>query len=223
MVFLRVNFKPDSSLIMRTRIKFCGFTRAEDARYAARLGVDAIGLVFYPSSPRNVTIEQAVEIVESLPAFVSVVALFVDAEITQVRDVLAKVPVDCLQFHGDEPPEICRLFGKRYIKAVRMKESTDIKLLAERYHDAGGLLLDAYHPEANGGTGQCFDWELMPSSCVLPIILAGGLDELNVGMAITQTKPYAVDVSSGIESNKGIKDNIKMAAFIKAVMQGDIK
>ena len=208
---------------MRTRIKFCGFTRTEDARYAARLGVDAIGLVFYPRSPRNVTIEKATEIVMSLPAFVSVVALFVDAEITAVRDVLAKIPVDCLQFHGDEPPEMCRLFGKRYIKAMRMKENTDIKLLAEQYHDADGLLLDAYHPDAKGGTGKCFDWSLIPSACPLPIVLAGGLDERNVGVAITQAKPYAVDVSSGIESDKGIKDNIKMAAFVKAVTQGDNK
>jgi phosphoribosylanthranilate isomerase len=126
---------------MRTRVKICGFTRAEDAVYAAQLGVDAIGLVFYPPSPRNVDIERAVEIVNALPAFVSVVALFVDEREARIREVLDRVPVDCLQFHGDEPDEACRIYGKRYMKAVRMREDIDIAALARRYHDAAGLLL----------------------------------------------------------------------------------
>ena len=206
---------------MRTRIKVCGFTRKEDALSAASLGVDAIGLVFYRPSPRHVDIAQATVIVEALPAFVSVVALFVDEQERVIRDVLAQVPIDCLQFHGDESPESCRIYGKRYIKAARMRQDTEISVLAERYHDAAGLLLDAWHPAVQGGTGDCFDWDLVPKSCDLPIILAGGLDAGNVKLAIEQTQPYAVDVSSGVEAAKGLKDKDKMAAFVAAVHQGD--
>jgi phosphoribosylanthranilate isomerase len=201
---------------MRTRIKICGFTRVEDAVFAARLGIDAIGLVFYPPSPRNVGIGQAIEIVKALPAFVSVVALFVDEEETQIRQVLEHVPVDCIQFHGDESPEACRIYGKRYIKAVRMQESTDMAEIAKRYHDADGLLLDAFDPSAKGGTGNRFDWGLIPRRCQLPIILAGGLDATNASLAIEKVRPYALDVSSGVEKEKGIKDKDKIAAFIAA-------
>jgi phosphoribosylanthranilate isomerase len=206
---------------MRTRVKICGFTRVEEAVCAAHLGVDAIGLVFYPPSPRHVAIEQAVKIVNALPAFTSVVALFVDAQAVQIREVLAQVPIDCLQFHGDEPAETCRIYGKRYIKAVSMKEGVDIAALAREYYDAAGLLLDAYHPNAKGGTGSQFDWALIPKQCALPIILAGGLDETNAEQAIQAVRPYALDVSSGVEAKKGIKDALKMAAFIKAVNEGD--
>ncbi|MEQ1486029.1 phosphoribosylanthranilate isomerase [Methyloglobulus sp.] len=206
---------------MRTRVKICGFTRVEDAVFAAHLGADAIGLVFYPPSPRNVEIERAVEIVKALPAFVSVVALFVDENEALIREVLEQVPVDCLQFHGDEPPEACRIYSKRYIKAVRMQVGTDVSELAERYADADGLLLDAYHPAEKGGTGSRFDWELIPSLCQLPIILAGGLDGTNAKMAVEHVRPYALDVSSGVEAGKGFKDKEKMAAFISAVHQGD--
>lgn len=202
---------------MRTRIKICGFTQVEDAVFAARLGVDAVGLVFYPPSPRNVGIVQALEIVKALPAFVSVVALFVDEQEAQIRKVLEQVPVDCLQFHGDEPPEACRIYGKRYIKAVRMQEGTDVAELANRYHDADGLLLDAFDPTAKGGTGNRFDWGLIPRRCQLPIILAGGLDATNASLAIGKVHPYALDVSSGVEAGKGIKDREKIAAFITAV------
>jgi phosphoribosylanthranilate isomerase len=206
---------------MRTRVKICGFTRAEDAVYAAQLGVDAIGLVFYPPSPRNVDIERAVEIVNALPAFVSVVALFVDEREARIREVLDRVPVDCLQFHGDEPDEACRIYGKRYMKAVRMREDIDIAALARRYHDAAGLLLDAWHPDAKGGTGSRFDWDLIPRQCALPIVLAGGLAADNATQAVQTVRPYALDVSSGVEAEKGIKDALKMAAFLRAVNEGD--
>ena len=206
---------------MRTRIKFCGFTRPDDAVYAANQGVDAIGLVFYPRSPRNVTIEQAQSIVRSLPAFVTVVALFVDAEASSIREVMASVQVDCLQFHGDEEPAFCRQFNKSFIKAIRVKDGINIQALAERYQDASALLLDAYDAAYHGGTGRRFDWSLMPDNCKLPLILAGGLDENNVSEAVKRVKPYAVDVSSGVEAQKGIKDKKKMAAFVRAVNQGD--
>jgi phosphoribosylanthranilate isomerase len=206
---------------MRTRIKICGFTRAEDAAFAARLGVDSIGLVFYPPSPRNVYINQAIDIVKALPAFVSVTALFVDEQEGQIRKVLEQVPVDCLQFHGDEAPESCRVFGKRYIKAIRVQEGTNIKELANRYDDADGLLLDAYHPSEKGGTGSRFDWGLIPRLCPKPVILAGGLDTTNAQLAIEKVRPYALDVSSGVETAKGVKDKNKIAAFMAAVQQGD--
>lgn len=206
---------------MRTRVKICGFTRAEDAVYAAQLGVDAIGLVFYPPSPRNVDIERAVEIVNALPAFVSVVALFVDEQEARIREVLDRVPVDCLQFHGDEPDKACRIYGKRYMKAVRMREDIDIAALARQYHDAAGLLLDAWHPDAKGGTGSRFDWDLIPRQCALPIVLAGGLAADNATQAVQAVRPYALDVSSGVEAGKGIKDALKMAAFLRAVNEGD--
>jgi phosphoribosylanthranilate isomerase len=206
---------------MRTRVKICGFTRVEDAVFAAHLGVDAIGLVFYPPSPRNIEVKRAIEIVNALPAFVSVVALFVDEQEAVIRAVLEQVTVDCLQFHGDELPEACRIYGKRYIKAVRMQEGTDVSELARRYDGADGILLDAYHPAEKGGTGSRFDWGLIPGLCQLPIILAGGLDATNAKLAVEQARPYALDVSSGVEVGKGVKDRDKMAAFISAVHQGD--
>jgi phosphoribosylanthranilate isomerase len=206
---------------MRTRVKICGFTRVEEAVYAAHNGVDAIGLVFYSPSPRNVTIEQAINITNALPAFITVVALFVDETEAKIREVLRQVPIDCLQFHGDEPASVCRLYGKRYIKAVRMQSNTDIVQLTEQYHDAAGLLLDAYHADAKGGTGQSFDWALIPKQCALPIILAGGLDETNAKQAIQAVQPYALDVSSGVESSKGIKNASIVAAFIQQVNESD--
>ena len=206
---------------MRTRVKICGFTRVEDAVCAAHLGVDAIGLVFYPPSPRHIEIEQAIKIVNALPAFTSIVALFADEQETRIREVLAQVPIDFLQFHGEEPAEACRIYGKRYLKAVTMRDNIDISSLALHYHDAAGLLLDAYHPDAKGGTGCRFDWDLIPKQCNLPVILAGGLDETNAKQAVQTVRPYALDVSSGVEAEKGIKDSLKMAAFIKQVNEGD--
>ncbi|MDD5460092.1 MAG: phosphoribosylanthranilate isomerase [Methylococcales bacterium] len=206
---------------MRTRVKICGFTRVEDAVHAAHLGIDAIGLVFYPPSPRHVEIEQAIRIVNALTAFTTVVALFVDEQEARIREILARVPIDCLQFHGDEPAEACRVYNKRYIKAVSMREGIDISALAQRYNDADGLLLDAYHPDAKGGTGSQFDWELIPDQCGLPVILAGGLNVENAKQAVQTVRPYALDVSSCVETEKGIKDSLKMAAFIKQVNEGD--
>jgi len=204
---------------MRTRVKICGFTRPEDALCAAGLGVDAIGLVFYPASPRNVEIEQAAQIVRALPAFVSVVALFVDAEQALINDVLQRVRVDCLQFHGDEPADHCRLYHKPYIKALRMHDGINLPAEEAQYRDACGLLLDAYHPGVPGGTGEAFDWELIPQIKRLPIILAGGLTPENAERAIRTVKPYALDVSSGVEAAKGLKDAEKMAAFIRTTNQ----
>lgn len=206
---------------MRTRVKICGFTRVEDAVCAARLGVDAIGLVFYPPSPRNVDIDQAIKIVNALPVFVSVVALFVDERETRIREILERVSIDCLQFHGDESAEACRQYGKPYMKALRVQKGVDISDLALHYHDAAGLLLDAYHPGAKGGTGSRFDWELIPDRCALPIVLAGGLDADNAREAVQTVRPYALDVSSGVEAEKGVKDALKMAAFIREVNEGD--
>ncbi|MGY6276927.1 phosphoribosylanthranilate isomerase [Methylomonas sp. MgM2] len=200
---------------MRTRVKICGFTRPEDALAAARLGADAIGLVFYSPSPRHVSIETAAEIAAALPAFVSVVGLFVDAERAWIERVLQQVPIDCLQFHGDEAPEDCRIYRKPYIRAIRMRGDTDLALVEKRYADAAGLLLDAYHPGAPGGTGSGFDWELIPRTCALPVILAGGLSPDNAAQAVRQVQPYALDVSSGVEADKGIKDVAKMAEFIR--------
>jgi len=206
---------------MRTRVKICGFTKVSDAVSAANLGVDAIGLVFYPPSPRHVSIEKAVEIVKALPAFVTVVALFVDETEAQIREVLNNVAIDCIQFHGDEAVEQCRLYNKPYMKAIRMKPELDVMALAKEYCDASALLLDAYHPGIKGGSGSKFDWDLIPNDCSLPVILAGGLQVDNAKQAVQSVKPYALDVSSGVESSKGIKDVAKMAAFIQAINEGD--
>ncbi len=205
--------------LMRTRVKICGFTRVQDAVAAAALGVDAIGLVFYPPSPRNVSIDTAAEIVRALPAFVTVVALFVDAEPDWVREVIGRVSIDCLQFHGDESSDACRLYNKPYIKAVRMRQETDLTIVEHHYSDAAGLLLDAYHPGVQGGTGSGFDWGIIPKHSRLPIILAGGLSPENADLAVQRVRPYALDVSSGVEAAKGIKNEAKMAAFIRTTNQ----
>lgn len=206
---------------MRTRIKICGFTRADDAACAARLGIDAIGLVFYPPSPRNVNIAQAQQIIKVLPAFTSVTALFVNAAEHQVSRVLRNVAVDIIQFHGDEEADFCRSFTRPYIKAVRMRQDIDISAIMDTYHDAAGMLLDAYHPGVAGGTGKRFDWQLIPAEAKLPIILAGGLTPENACQAVRIVQPYALDVSSGVETGKGLKDAEKMAAFVKEVNEGD--
>ncbi len=206
---------------MRTRVKICGFTQVQDAVEAAILGVDAIGLVFYPPSPRNISIDKAIEITKALPAFVTTVALFVDEQEARIREVLTKVPIDCIQFHGDESADACRIYNKPYIKAIRMKPELDVMALAEEYDDASALLLDAYHPGIKGGSGSKFDWDLIPNNCCLPVILAGGLQVDNAMQAVQFVKPYALDVSSGVESSKGIKDVAKMAAFIQVTKEGD--
>ena len=188
---------------------------------AVRLGVDAIGLVFYPPSPRSIDIDQALRITDALPAFATVVGLFVDEKEDRIREIMHYVPIDCLQFHGDEPAESCRIYNKRYIKAVRVRPETDIAALAREYDDAAGLLLDAWHPDAKGGTGSLFDWTMIPDACKLPIILAGGLNAENAYDAIRTVKPYALDASSGVEAAKGVKDAARMAAFLKEVNKGD--
>ena len=205
----------------RTRVKICGLTRAQDAREAARLGADAIGLVFYPPSTRAVTTAQAREVVQALPPFVTLVGLFVDASESEVRDVLAQVPVDLLQFHGDETPMFCAGFGRPWIKAVRMREGVDLWAERERYSGASALLLDAYRPGLPGGTGSSFDWDRIPPGMAEQIVLAGGLTPANVAQAVRQLRPYAVDVSGGVEQAKGIKDAEKMAAFLQEVKDGD--
>ena len=206
---------------MRTRTKICGFTRVDDAVEAAKLGVDAIGLVFYPPSPRNVNLEQAGDIVSALPAFITVVALFVDEKERRIKEILSQVSIDCIQFHGNEAATDCRIYNKSYIKAIRMKQGLDIIKISTDYQDASALLLDAYHPGIQGGSGCQFDWDLIPDNNSLPIILAGGLDEGNAEQAVKKVCPYALDVSSGVERTKGIKDVAKMAAFIEAINEGD--
>lgn len=204
---------------MRTRVKVCGLTRRQDAEFAAEIGVDAIGLVFYSASLRAVTIAQAKEVLTGLPPFVSVVALFVDAEVDYVNECLAALPIDLLQFHGDESPEYCQQFDRPYMKAVRMKENVDLVELAAKYHSASALLLDSYQKGVPGGTGMAFDWSRV-ESIEKPIVLAGGLTVDNVSAAIRQVKPYAVDVSGGVEAAKGIKDFEKMRALMQEVING---
>lgn len=199
---------------MRVRVKICGITRVEDGLAAAAAGADAIGLVF-ADSPRRVSPAQARVIAAVLPPFIKVVGLFVNTPAAQVREVLSQVPLDLLQFHGAEPPEDCRLYGRSYIKAIRMAPGVDVVSEAGRYSDAGGFLLDAYDPQAAGGTGTTFDWTRVPRDLGRPVILAGGLTPENVAEAIRVARPYAVDVSSGVEQVKGIKDATRIAAFIR--------
>jgi len=206
-----------------TRIKICGITRVEDAQAVARNGADAIGLVFYERSPRHVTVQQAAQLAAALPPFITVVGLFVNASAEAVREVLALVSLDVLQFHGEEPPEFCAQFGKPYLKAIRVKAGVDLVQCAARYAGAQGLLLDAFIEGTHGGTGESFDWALIPHDLPLPVILSGGLHADNVAAAIKQVRPYAVDVSSGVEASKGIKDAAKVAAFINEVKQTDVQ
>ena len=206
-----------------TRVKICGITRVEDAVAAASSGADAIGLVFYQHSPRHVGIAQAKQLADALPPFVAVVGLFVNAEAAFVREVLASVPLDMLQFHGDESPVYCTQFTKPYLKAIRVKAGVDLLQCASDFRSARGLLLDAHVEGIPGGTGTAFDWVLIPKRLSLPVILSGGLDAENVAAAIRQVRPYAVDVSSGVEAGKGIKDAVKIAAFINEVKQIDLQ
>ncbi len=202
----------------RVRVKYCGITRAQDAARAAALGVDAIGLVFHPPSPRRVDLDAARRVAAALPPFVTTVGLFVDAPRAEVEEVLAAVPLDLLQFHGEEPPEYCRGFGRPYVKAVRMRPGVDLHRVAARYAEAAALLLDTYRRDLPGGTGESFDWERVPGDLPLPVILAGGLKPGNVAEAIRRVRPYAVDVSGGIEREPGVKDPERMAAFMQEVM-----
>ncbi len=202
---------------MRTRIKICGITRPEDARTAVESGADAIGLVFYAPSPRSIGLEQARAIIAAVPPFVTVVGLFVDPTPDEVEAVLRLCSLGLLQFHGDEAADFCRGFGLPYIKAARVRADADLVQYLSRYHAAQGWLLDAYHEKLYGGTGEAFDWKLIPRDLARPVILSGGLTPGNVGAAVRQVRPWAVDVSSGVEAAKGVKDAAKIAAFIAGV------
>jgi phosphoribosylanthranilate isomerase len=218
---------------MRTRVKICGITRVEDGVAAAQAGADAIGLVFWSGTPRCVTVGQAQAIIAALPAFVSVVGLFVDAHPEAVRATLAAVPLDVLQFHGDERPEFCASFGRPYLKAVPVRPGADLLQYASRFDAAQGLLFDAFQPGGlPGGTGTTFDWAQLPPQLTerttRRLILSGGLTPQNVAAAVRQLRPWAVDVSSGVEitdasgnARKGVKSSTKIVAFIREVRSAD--
>ena len=204
----------------RTRIKICGLTRAQDVRAAVAHGADAIGFVFYASSPRAVSIAQAAELVALLPPFVASVGLFVNATADEVNCVLERVPLQLLQFHGDEVEADCARFGRPWIKAARMRAGVDLVEFASFHPGASGVLVDAF-VEGYGGGGKTFDWSLIPQGFGRPLVLSGGLDADNVVDAVRRIRPWAVDVSSGVESDKGIKDTAKIAAFIAGVRDAD--
>ena len=210
------------STYLRTRVKICGITRVEDAISAVNAGADAIGLVFYAPSPRALTITQAQQIVAALPPFVSVVGLFVNALKTEIESVLSKVRLDILQYHGDETASDCQQINLPYYKAIRVKADTNLLQYEAEFKSAKALLLDTYSESAVGGTGQVFDWGLIPKNLSKPVILAGGLSVENITSAIQQVRPYAVDVSGGVEQNKGIKDAAKIAAFMRGVSNADV-
>jgi len=210
--------------LQRVRVKICGISRVADMQAAARLGADAIGLVFYPPSPRFVNVSQAATICAATPAFVSTVGLFVNPTYEQVCAVLEQVPLDILQFHGDETAEFCRRFNRPYMKALRMADDLDVAAVAAQYDDACGLLLDSHVAGVPGGTGKTFDWHRIPKQLSQPLVLAGGLDASNISDAIRITRPWAVDVSGGVEQidtdgrrHPGIKSEAAMAAFIEGV------
>ena len=207
---------------MTTAIKICGLTRIDDALAAARLGANAIGVVLYSGSPRFVTHEQARRIVDAVPPFVTTVALMVNPSADQVHAAIKQVRPALLQFHGDETDAFCSSFSVPYIKALRVKPETDLLQYARTYASAKGLLLDAFVEGAHGGTGAVFDWSLIPRNLSLPLILAGGLNPDNVSEAIRQVRPWAVDVSSGVEVEKGKKDAALIAAFIRGVRDADV-
>lgn len=210
---------------MRTRTKICGITRVEDIHAVVQSGADAIGLVFYPPSPRHVSIEQAEVLIQHVPAYVQTVGLFVNASLEQIQEVLKTVALDLIQFHGDETPEQCQYIAKqvqrRWYKAIQVKPDLDLIQTIKQYQQAGAsaMLLDAWHPELKGGTGHSFDWSQFPKLDI-PLILAGGLKPENVEDAIKTTGAYAVDVSGGVESAKGIKDQQLIEQFMQGVHRG---
>jgi len=209
--------------VHRTRVKICGITRPEDGVAVAESGADAIGLVFYRRSPRAVDPAQARQIVAALPPFVTAVGLFVDAEPEEVRAVLNAVPLGLLQFHGRESRDYCAQFGRPYLKAIPMREGVNLAAEARTYADATALLLDTHKADLPGGTGARFDWERIPARLAQRLILAGGLDPDNVEGAIRAVHPYGVDVSSGVEASKGLKDHNKIAAFMRGVERADAR
>jgi phosphoribosylanthranilate isomerase len=210
---------------VRTRVKICGITRTQDARAAAQAGADAIGLVFYPPSPRYLSVERAVEIRDALPPFLQTVALFVNADAAQIAQVIGRVHPAMLQFHGDEPAQFCAQFGLPFVKACRIRPGVDAAAYLRPYARATAWLVDSHVPEF-GGVGESFDWSLIPAAMregeARPLVLSGGLDAANVGRAIRAVRPWGVDVSSGVESAKGVKEAAKMAAFIAEVRHADV-
>ena len=205
----------------RTRIKICGLRDPEHARLAAESGADAIGLNFYGPSPRFIQAVDAARIADVLPPYVMAVGLFVDSPEGDIRKVLETVRLDLLQFQGSEPPDFCERFGVPYVRAVRMEAGTDLLEYARRFHRAKALLLDAHVPGQAGGTGHMFDWAGIPRDLPIPIILSGGLTPENVGRAVREVKPFAVDVASGVESSRGVKDPGKIVEFIRSVRSED--
>jgi len=201
---------------MPVRIKICGLTRGEDLQQAVQAGADAIGLVFYPPSPRCVDVETAARLARAVPPFVTIVGLFVNADPGLVRATLSAVPMHVLQLHGDEDEAYCRQFDRPYIKAARVRPGLDLVQYVAAFPSAQAILLDAF-ADGYGGSGKVFDWSLVPESLDRPVILSGGLDAGNVGEAVRRLRPAAVDVSSGVEAAKGIKDGEKMRAFVAAV------
>lgn len=199
------------------RSKICGITRVEDALVAAEAGADAIGLVFYAKSPRAVSVQQARQIISALPPFVTTVGLFVNASRCEIGEILDAVPLDALQFHGDETPADCEGHRRPWFKALRVKAGEDIAAQAARYTGASAILLDSFVAGVPGGTGEVFDWSLIPGELTKPLILAGGLTAENVQQAITQVRPFAVDISGGVEQSKGIKDAVKVREFVERV------
>jgi phosphoribosylanthranilate isomerase len=202
--------------VSKVRIKICGLTRDQDIHNAVVEGADALGFVLYAPSPRSVSAEQAAQLIQKVPAFVTTVALFVNESVEEVERALKICPFDLLQFHGDESPEYCRQFNRPYMKAIRVRSADDIHNAVQQYPDAKALLLDAYVENLPGGTGQAFDWRLIPQ-LTIPWVLAGGLNAHNVADAIKQVQPFAVDISGGVEASKGIKDGQKIKDFISEV------
>ena len=206
---------------MRTRIKICGITRSEDVQAAARAGADAIGLNFYPPSPRFLSLDWARQLASEVPPYVSTVAIFVNPSAAEVYTVLERVRPAMLQFHGEEPPVFCAQFGVPYVKACRVRPGVDLLEYLRPFSGAAGWLLDS-HVEEYGGVGESFDWSLVPAERSHPLVLSGGLSRENVATAVRRVRPWAVDVSSGVESSKGIKDPAKIAAFISEVRNADV-
>jgi len=205
------------------RVKICGITHSDDAMAACAAGADALGLVFYPKSPRFVRVEQAAAIAGAVPPFVTMVGLFVNADVAEVREILARVPLNLLQFHGDEPADYCEQFQRPYIKALRMKDDLDVSAAMAAHPQARGFLLDAYRPGVPGGTGESFDWQRVPRNSGRHIVLAGGLNAANVARAIAAAQPQAVDVSGGVEAAPGRKDPEKVRAFIRAAKRAFVE
>lgn len=206
-----------------TRIKICGITSPEDAKAAAEAGADAIGLVFYEPSPRFVDIERAREIALSVGPFLTLVGLFVDAEVDAVKNVLAQVPLHVLQFHGKENAAYCEIFQRPYMKAIRMRPDLDVHMEIARYPSAAAILLDAYCPGVPGGTGKAFDWQRVPRASAIPVVLAGGLTPENIADAIAATEVYGVDVSGGVESAPGKKCAKTIQTFINNARYGSLR